>query len=165
MSLEAYLLSSGSIPPSPVLVAVPARVAPIASAIFASLLRAPKDIAAIIIGVSSTKGFSAYLAPSVTLVLHGSLYLSIGGLETCAGIITRSSKVGITLVAPHPLTLYVPSVDFLPISTMSPKDQTFLLSSGTAFTSIALLVHISSSLLSHIYQQHPGLSKFLLQRF
>ena len=45
--------------PSPVLVAVPARVAPIASAILASLLKAPNDIAAIIMGVSSTSGFSA----------------------------------------------------------------------------------------------------------
>ena len=87
-------------------VTVPASEEPIASAIFASLLNAPKDIAPIITGVSNFKGFSAYLSPNTTSVPHGSLYLSIGGLDTCAGITTKSSKSGIFLKAPVLLILY-----------------------------------------------------------
>jgi hypothetical protein len=65
-----------------VFVAVPSRDEPRAKAIFASLLKAPKDIAPIIIGISNFNGFSAYLSPKTTFVLQGSLYVSRGGLET-----------------------------------------------------------------------------------
>lgn len=87
---------------------VPTLLLPIANAIFASLLNAPKDIAPIIIGVSISIGFSANLSPRTTEVLHVSLYESIGGLETCAGNMLKSSNVGILLVNPQPLTLYAP---------------------------------------------------------
>ena len=52
---------------------VPALLLPIASAILASLLNAPKDIAPIIIGVSILIGFSANLSPNTTEVSQFSL--------------------------------------------------------------------------------------------
>ena len=147
MSLSASSLSSGSIPPSPVFVTVPARDDPIAKAIFASLDNAPNDIAPIIIGVSILSGFSANLSPKTTSVPHGSLYLSIGGRDTCAGITTKSSKSGILLSAPVLLSLYDAVCDCLTISTMSGNPHPCLASSGIAFTSIALFGHISRQIL------------------
>ena len=60
-------------PPSPVVVEVPAILAPLPSASFAGPERAPKLIPAIVIGISNSSGFFAYLVPRVTLVLHFSL--------------------------------------------------------------------------------------------
>ena len=108
ISLSACCLSSGSIPPSPVLAIEPTLLLPMANAILASLLNAPNDIAPIMIGVSISIGFSANLSPSTTEVLQVSRYESIGGLDTCAGNMLKSSNVGIFLVSPQPLTLYDP---------------------------------------------------------
>ena len=44
------------------------------------------------IGVDILIGFSANLSPNTTSELHGSRYLSIGGLDTCAGNIVKSTN-------------------------------------------------------------------------
>ena len=128
-------------------VTVPAKLDPIANAILASFDSAPNDIAPIMIGVSIFNGFSANLSPKTTSVPQGSLYLSIGGRDTCAGITTKSSKSGMRLKAPVLLSLYDAVWDCLTISTMSGNPHPCLASSGIAFTSIARLGHISRHIL------------------
>ncbi len=59
-------------PPSPVVVEVPTSLAPRPSASFAGPDSAPKDIPAIVIGMSRLIGSRAYLVPIVTLVSHRS---------------------------------------------------------------------------------------------
>ena len=59
-------------PPSPVVVEVPAADAPRPSASFAGPDSAPNDIPAIVIGMSRWIGFLANRAPSVTSVSHRS---------------------------------------------------------------------------------------------
>ena len=51
--------SSRHIPPSPVVVEIPARFAAVPSAVFARPDSAPYDMPAIVIGRSSTTGFAA----------------------------------------------------------------------------------------------------------
>ena len=60
--------SSGVIPPSPVVVDVPAALAPRPSASLAGADRAPKLMPAIVTGIFSSSGFFANRVPSVTLV-------------------------------------------------------------------------------------------------
>ncbi len=55
-------------PPSPVVVDVPTSLAPRPSASLAGAESAPKLMPAIVIGIFSSSGFSAWRAPSVTLV-------------------------------------------------------------------------------------------------
>ncbi len=57
--LCAAAFSSGRIPPSPLHMAVPAAALPLASAIFVSRERAPKDMWEMYTGISSTMGFFA----------------------------------------------------------------------------------------------------------
>jgi hypothetical protein len=57
-------------PPSPVVVEVPAIDAPRPSASFAFAESAPKLMPAIVIGILSSIGFFANRVPSVTLVEH-----------------------------------------------------------------------------------------------
>ena len=79
-------------PPSPVVVDVPAILAPRPNASLADPDNAPKLIPAIVIGISSSKGFFAYLVPKVTLVVHFSRYPSKGYLDIDAPKNKRSSK-------------------------------------------------------------------------
>ena len=60
-------------PPSPVVVEVPAALAPRPNASFAGPDKAPKLMPATVTGISSSSGFFAYLVPKVTLVLQVSL--------------------------------------------------------------------------------------------
>ena len=57
-------------PPSPVVVEVPASVAPRPSASFAWPESEPKDMPAMVIGIFSSMGFLAKRVPSVTSVSH-----------------------------------------------------------------------------------------------
>ena len=59
-------------PPSPVVVAVPASLAPRPSASFAGADRAPKLIPAIVTGIFSSSGLDANRVPSLTSVPHRS---------------------------------------------------------------------------------------------
>src|SRR6056300_76878 len=95
-------LSSGVIPPSPVVVEVPIADAPRPRASFALAPRAPKLIPAIVIGISRVIGFFANRSPMTTEVLHFSRYPSKGYLEADAPKNTRSSKLGTFLLAPKP---------------------------------------------------------------
>ena len=60
-------------PPSPVVVEVPAEVAPRPSASLAGPDKAPKLIPAIVIGISSSNGIFAFRVPKIILVAHFSL--------------------------------------------------------------------------------------------
>ena len=60
-------------PPSPVVVDVPLILAPRPKASFAGPDSAPKLIPAIVIGISSSKGFFACRVPNITFVSQDSL--------------------------------------------------------------------------------------------
>ena len=62
--------SSGVMPPSPVVVDVPAAEAPRPSASFAGPDKAPNDMPAMVIGISNSIGFEACKPPIVTEVSH-----------------------------------------------------------------------------------------------
>ena len=57
-------------PPSPVVVDVPAAEAPRPSASFAGPDKAPNDMPAMVIGISNSIGFEACKPPIVTEVSH-----------------------------------------------------------------------------------------------
>ena len=82
---------------------VPAILAPRPKASLAGPDKAPKLMPAIVIGISSSRGFSAYLPPKTTLVLHFSLYPSSGYLDIEAPKNSKSSKCGSFLLEPPPL--------------------------------------------------------------
>ena len=84
--------SSLVIPPSPVVVEVPAKEAPLPKASFAVADKAPKLIPAIVTGISISNGFSAFLVPNFTAVSQFSLYPSSGYLDIEAPKKRRSSK-------------------------------------------------------------------------
>ncbi len=65
-------------PPSPVVVLVPAAEAPCPSARLALALSAPKLMPAMVIGILSSSGFLAKRVPRVTLVAQRSRYPSKG---------------------------------------------------------------------------------------
>ena len=70
--------SSGVMPPSPVVVAVPSSVAARPSASLAGAESAPKLMPAIVMGIFSSIGLAACRVPSVTSVPHFSRYPSSG---------------------------------------------------------------------------------------
>jgi hypothetical protein len=65
-------------PPSPVVVDVPAAVAARPSAVLAVADRAPKLMPAIVMGMSSSSGLLANRVPSTVVVSHFSRYPSSG---------------------------------------------------------------------------------------
>ena len=73
MRVLEYLRSSLVIPPSPVVVDVPAAVAPRPRASLAGPDSAPKLIPATVIGIFNSIGFFAKRVPRVTFVPHFSL--------------------------------------------------------------------------------------------
>lgn len=84
--------SSGSIPPSPDAIAVPAPLAPRASATFASSESAPKLMSETNTGMSSLSGRAA--AGPITTDVSTPASSSNGNRCSCAVRICRSSQVG-----------------------------------------------------------------------
>ena len=81
---------------------------PAKEASFAGPDKAPKLIPAIVMGISSLRGFFANLVPRVTLVKHFSLYPSRGYRDIEAPKKSKSSKCGSFLLDPPPLISYIP---------------------------------------------------------